>query len=200
MEKEITVKNVLEFAAVIVVLAFGMVSVTGWHRGQNNAQSNATLNTSTNHMNLSSSAFAENQTIPKIYTCDESPPAGGISPPLQISDVPAMAVSLVLILHDPDAPGAGGFTHWTIFNMDPSDAMIAENAKPSGGIEATNSGGKIGYTPPCPPSGTHRYQFGLYALDEKLSLDASATKADIEKAMEGHIIDQTILTGLYKHQ
>jgi hypothetical protein len=145
-------------------------------------------------MKITSTAFGNNANIPAIYTCDGK----NISPPLKFSDVPAETKSLVLILHDPDAPVSGGFTHWVIFNIDPSTKEIMENSVPTNAVQGQNSAGQSKYTGPCPPSGTHHYEFRFYALDEVLTLDASAKKVDVEKATAGHIIEQTTLIGLYQ--
>lgn len=154
------------------------------------------LTSNFNNMEITSSAFGNNGNIPRKYTCDGE----NISPPLEFSDIPADTLSLVLILHDPDAPAPGGFTHWIIFDMSPSTKEIAENSSPADAVQGQNGSGQPKYTGPCPPSGTHHYEFRLYALDEKLTLDSSAKKADIEKAIAGHIIEQNTLTGLYKRQ
>ena len=159
-------------------------------------------------MKISSPAFEANQTIPSKYTCDGE----NINPPLQIADVPANTKSLVLISDDPDAP-MGTWAHWIVWNITPHTKEIQENtipklapwdpaspATPIPAIEGVTSFGKFGYGGPCPPSGTHRYFFKLYALDSILDLPTSAKAADIEKAMKGHILDKTELIGLYKRQ
>ncbi|MBU0667884.1 YbhB/YbcL family Raf kinase inhibitor-like protein [Patescibacteria group bacterium] len=143
-------------------------------------------------MKLTSPAFENNQSIPVKYTCDGE----DLSPPLKIAEVPAEAKSLVLIVDDPDAP-VGDWVHWTVLNIPPQTAEIAEGKAPEG-LEGKTDFGTPGYGGPCPPGGTHRYFFKLYALDTKLNLPASAKKADIEKAMEDHIITRTELVGLYK--
>ncbi len=147
-------------------------------------------------MKITSPSFENNGNIPPKFSCDGE----GISPALSISGVPKDTLSLALIMHDPDAPMAGGFTHWVIFNMSPALKEIKENSKPESGVEGMNSSGKTGYTGPCPPSGTHHYQFKLYALDEMLKFDSSAKKTDIEKAIAGHILGQAELVGLYQRQ
>ncbi|PIU78690.1 MAG: YbhB/YbcL family Raf kinase inhibitor-like protein [Candidatus Moranbacteria bacterium CG_4_10_14_3_um_filter_44_15] len=147
-------------------------------------------------MKITSSAFQNNENIPPKYTCDGE----NASPPLEISDVPAEAKSLALVVDDPDAPLAGGFVHWVVFNINSGTDSIGENSTPQGAVEGMNSAGRTGYTSPCPPSGTHRYFFKLYALGTMLSLDSSATREDVEKAMEGKILDQAILVGLYQRQ
>lgn len=149
----------------------------------------------TGNMKIESSAFGNNQSIPSKYTCDGE----NISPPLKISGVPEGTKSLVLISDDPDAP-MGTWVHWTVWNIDPQTQEIAENSLPPGAVEGETSFGKPGYGGPCPPSGTHRYFFKLYALDTSLDFDSSAKVKDIEQAMQGHVLDSAELVGLYKRQ
>jgi len=146
-------------------------------------------------MKLTSPAFEHNQSIPAKYTCDGE----DINPPLHISEIPAGAKSLVLIVDDPDAP-RGTWDHWIVFNIDPTTTLIAENSVPEGAVEGKNDFGGISYGGPCPPSGTHHYHFKLYALDKALELDSSVEKEDIENAMESFILDQTEFIGLYGRQ
>jgi hypothetical protein len=151
-------------------------------------------------MKITSSAFEHQQNIPDKYTCKGE----DVNPPLQFVDVPQDAKSLVLIVDDPDAPagthstgsGPSAWVHWVIFNIVPSVGGIGENSKPDG-IEGMTSFGKSGYGGPCPPSGTHRYFFKLYALDSVLSLDQKVDKKAVEEAMNGHIIEQAELIGLF---
>lgn len=143
-------------------------------------------------MKLTSPAFTHNGVIPSEYTCD----GNDLSPPLVISDVPANAKSLALIMDDPDAP-VGTWDHWVVFDISPSTTQIPKGTEPQG-TAGRNSWGRKGYGGPCPPSGTHRYFFKLYALDTKLNLSEGATKKDLEKAMQGHIIAQAQLMGTYK--
>lgn len=150
-------------------------------------------------MKITSAAFQHNGNMPSKYTCDGE----NINPPLSINDVPTAAKSLVLIVDDPDAP-MGIWVHWTVWNIDPATTEIAENSVPKGidgsAVEGTTSFGERGYGGPCPPSGTHRYFFKLYALDTLLDLPSSAKAGDIEKAASGHILDKAELMGLYKRQ
>mgnify|MGYP002621463033 FL=1 len=143
-------------------------------------------------MNISSSAFSHNGNIPSRFTCD----GANVSPPLTFSQVPAEAQSLVLIVDDPDAP-AKTWVHWIVWNIDPSSSGVEEGTAPQG-VQGTTDFGQTNYGGPCPPSGTHRYFFKLYALDTKLELDSSATKPDLEAAMESHILTQAELIGLYE--
>jgi Raf kinase inhibitor-like YbhB/YbcL family protein len=148
-------------------------------------------------MKLTSSAFTEGAMIPVKYTCDGQ----NISPPLAWTDVPGGTRALALIYDDPDAP-AGLWVHWVVFNL-PRDATgLPEGVPPDktlaiGGVQGMNSGRRLGYGGPCPPSGTHRYYFKLYALDNALSLGSNATAKDLQAAMKGHILAETQLMGRY---
>ena len=141
-------------------------------------------------INVSSSAFMEGGMIPAKYSCQ----GGQSSPPLNFQGIPAGAKSLAIIVHDPDAPKAGGVTHWVVWNI-PVSGNIIENFK--GGIQGKNSDHKTGYMGMCPPDGTHHYNFMVFALDNQLSLDTNADNDALEKAMQGHILAQGILTGLF---
>ncbi len=139
-----------------------------------------------------SPAFSENEKVPVKFTCD----ADNINPQLDISGIPQGTASLVLIVDDPDAPG-GTWVHWTVWNIDPAATSILENNVPSGAVEGVTDFGVPGYGGPCPPSGTHRYFFKIYALDITLDLDPSSTASDVESAMQGHVLDSAELIGLY---
>jgi Raf kinase inhibitor-like YbhB/YbcL family protein len=148
-------------------------------------------------IHIESSAFSEGGMIPRQYTCD----GRDISPPLSWSGVPEGAKSLALICDDPDAPGKT-WVHWVLFDLPPStsglpEAVPARESVSGGGTHGKNDFRKTGYGGPCPPSGTHRYMFKLYALDTEVKLSASATKADLERAMKGHVLAQATLTGKY---
>jgi len=143
-------------------------------------------------MIISSPVFEHNQKMPSKYTCDGK----NINPPLRFSEVPEKAKSLILIIDDPDA-SMGTWVHWLIWNIEPAIIEIQENSVPIGAKEGITSFGKPGYGGPCPPSGTHRYFFKLYALDAKLDLDKSIEKEDLEQAMKGHILEKAELVGLY---
>jgi len=144
-------------------------------------------------MQLKSPVFEPNQPIPSKYTCDEE----NVNPPLEIEDVPKEAESLALIVDDPDAPGKS-WVHWVVWNIDPKTKGILEASLPQGGQEGVTDFGRTGYGGPCPASGQHHYFFKLYALDKKLELGDNATRADLEKAMQGHILAEAELIGLYK--
>lgn len=141
-------------------------------------------------MKITSSVFKHHALIPAKYTCQ----GDNINPPLSIADIPEGTQTLALINDDPDAP-MGTWDHWVLFNIEPVK-KIAENTAP--GTQGKNSWGRHEYGGPCPPSGTHRYFFKLYALDSLLELPEGATKHEVEEAMEGHILAQAELIGLYK--
>jgi Raf kinase inhibitor-like YbhB/YbcL family protein len=149
-------------------------------------------------MKLTSAAFQEGGMIPSQYTCTGK----NISPPLAWEGVPEKTKSLALIVEDPDAPGKT-FTHWVAFNLPASARELPENVPAQaniggGGLQGMNDFKKVGYGGPCPPSGTHRYYFKLYALDTELNLDSSATKDQLLKAMNGHVLGEGQLMGTYK--
>ncbi len=146
-------------------------------------------------MKITSSAFVNGGKIPSKYTCD----GNDLIVPLQISDVPAGAKSLALIMDDPDAikPAGKVWDHWVVFNIPVDVKEIAEGEEPSG-TGGRNSWGRTGYGGPCPPDGEHRYYFKLYALDAVLSLPEGSTKAEIERAMQGHVAAKAELMGRYE--
>jgi len=146
-------------------------------------------------LKISSTAFALNGSIPSKYTCD----GADVNPPLTIENVPTEAKSLVLIVDDPDAP-VGTWVHWVMWNINPSAKEIKENSVPQGASQGMTDFRKQKYGGPCPPSGTHRYFFKLYAIDSMLSLSPNAIKAVVEGAMKGHILAQTELIGLYSRK
>jgi Raf kinase inhibitor-like YbhB/YbcL family protein len=141
-------------------------------------------------MKLTSPEFNDNEFIPKKFTRRGE----NINPELIIDDIPAGTQSIALICDDPDAPGKD-WVHWVVFNI-PVTAKIEENSSP--GKQGVNDFGRNGYDGPCPPFGTHRYIFKIYALDTELDLEEGISKADLERAMEGHILARAELIGLYK--
>jgi hypothetical protein len=145
-------------------------------------------------MKLSSTAFENGNPIPTEYTCD----GADVSPPLAFADVPATARSLALIMDDPDAP-MGLWIHWLVWNIPPSTAAIAKGQKIPW-TQGTTSWNRPGYGGPCPPSGTHRYFFKLYALDIMLELKTGAQKKELEAAMQGHMIASAELMGRYRRR
>lgn len=142
-------------------------------------------------MKLTSSAFGHNQMIPKKFTCQGE----DISPPLVIERIPEGTKSLALIIDDPDAPG-GTWVHWVVFDIPPGTTQIAEKSIP--GKQGWNDFGQRDYGGPCPPSGTHRYFHKIYALDTVLNLKEGIKKKELEKVIQGHILDQAEFIGLYK--
>ena len=146
-------------------------------------------------MKLSSSAIEETGELPMKYTCQ----GDNASPPLTIADIPPVTRSLALTLDDPDAPN-GTFHHLIVWNIAPDTKTIGENEMPMGSVVGNNSAGLTGYAAPCPPSGTHRYIFTLYALDEPLTLPAGATRAEFDAAIAQHRISEASLTSKYTKQ
>src|SRR5437879_1720738 len=147
---------------------------------------------------LTSTAFKEGEAIPRQYTCDGI----DISPPLEWTGVPKSAKNIALIADDPDAP-SGTFVHWVLYNLPAENIGLVENVPATenvkgGGIQGKNGFEKVGYGGPCPPSGTHRYFFKIHALDVEFALKGGATKAELEKAMQGHIVAQGQLMGTYR--
>ena len=116
------------------------------------------------------------------------------------TDIPEEAQSFVLIVHEPDAPKDGGWTHWTVWNIDPATRSIEEGRAPEGAVEGVTDFEEKGYGGPCPPSGTHHYNFTLYAIDTTLNLASETSKDSLEAALEGHVLDRVILTGLYSRE
>jgi len=177
--------------AILLLLVAGIVYLSRSYKKE--AQSLPEELTKPSSMKISSPAFENNQFIPVKYTCDGE----DINPPLQIENVPKEAKSLVLIVDDPDAP-IGVWSHWVLFNIDPSVQFIEENSFPEGAVQGLNDFKKHSYGGPCPPSGTHRYYFRLYALDTILDLSSKATREDVLKAIKDHVLASAELIGLYQ--
>ena len=149
---------------------------------------------------VESTAFIEGDMIPSKYTCDGL----NVSPTLSWSDPPESSKSIVLISDDPDAP-MGTWVHWIVYNIPSQVKEFSENVPPTkilenGAIQGTTDFGRIGYGGPCPPSGTHRYFFKVYALNTMLNLDPGATKKQVVNAMENHVLAEGQLMGRYKRQ
>jgi len=142
-------------------------------------------------MKLTSPEFGNNEFIPKKFTCEGE----DMNPALIIAGVPVNAKSLALIVDDPDAP-MGMWVHWVVYNIPKGFSRIEENSIP--GEQGSNDFGRQNYGGPCPPSGTHRYFFKIYALDRELNLKAGLSKKELEKAMQGYMLDKVELVGLYK--
>jgi len=184
-----------------------VVIVGGWYAfSKSSGEAAPIIDNSKQSMNatkltLTSPAFEANASVPSKYTCDGN---GRLSPALTIAGVPEEAQSLVLIMDDPDVPKSlkpdGVFDHWTLFNIPSETTEIPEGG--TVGIAGANGGGQNAYMGPCPPAqyepSEHRYFFKLYALDTMFDLSEGAKKAEVESAMEGHILEQTELIGKYK--
>ncbi len=177
----------------LIILAFLLAACT-----------NATTATSTPQeasmtLTLSSSAFAPGKSIPDEFSCK----GRNISPALAWTGAPSNTVSFALILEDPDAP-SGTFVHWVIYNIPAVSQSLAEAVAPQptfddGAAQGMNSGNRRYYEGPCPPSGTHRYFFRLYALDTRLDLAPGATADQVRKAIQGHVLAQGELMGTFSH-
>lgn len=144
-------------------------------------------------MKLSSPQFSDNQEIPKIYSAY----GDNINPPLIIEDVPDKTKSLALIIEDPDAASEKPWQHWLLWNIPPDTKVIEEGTLPSGSTQGANSSNVAAYFGPKPPSGLHHYYFKLYALDTMLDLASRSSREELDTALEGHIIDESLLVGLY---
>jgi Raf kinase inhibitor-like YbhB/YbcL family protein len=137
-----------------------------------------------------SPAFEKGKLMPPKYTCDNA----DVNPPLTIEGIPEKAQSLAIIMEDPDAP-AGLYIHWVIWNIPPTGTV---EEKTAAGTQGLNTSKKRGYHGPCPPSGTHRYFFRVYALDAKLNMNPLSEKEDLETAMQSHVLAQGELMGIYR--
>ncbi|NCI45607.1 YbhB/YbcL family Raf kinase inhibitor-like protein [Sediminibacterium soli] len=142
-------------------------------------------------LHVESPAFENNGPMPEKYTCD----GNNTNPAIRIHNLPEETACIAIIMEDPDAPG-GIFDHWIEWNIPP--AGIAENTNP--GISGRNSSGKTGYHGPCPPSGTHRYYFHVYALDAPLDIPGHSDRKTVEQAMESHILAEGTCMGTYRHK
>jgi Raf kinase inhibitor-like YbhB/YbcL family protein len=143
-------------------------------------------------MQLTSPDFTEGSRIPKRFTCEGE----NVSPELHVSGVPERTTCLALVMDDPDAP-AGTFTHWIVWNIPFTVSKFSSTNMPKTAVEGENSAGKMGYVGPCPPTGTHRYFFRLYALDTSVVMEEELSLENLNKAMMGHIVAQAELVGLY---
>ena len=146
--------------------------------------------TATKKLLVQSIAFSNNGHIPQQYTCE----GDNISPAIEIADIPEETKTLAIIMEDPDAP-SGVFTHWLAWNLPVTDVIME---KSNDGISGMNDFGKTGYGGPCPPSGTHRYYFKIFALDKELSVSAGENKKALLEAMDGHVLASGELMGRYR--
>src|SRR5438105_648462 len=153
-------------------------------------------------LKVTSSAFQQGGTIPSQYTCEGK----DVSPPLAWTGAPSNAKSIAMIVDDPDAPDPAKpqrvYVHWVVYNIPAGTSSLPENGSksgmPKGAVQGKNDWGKAEYGGPCPPIGRHRYFFKLYALDAQLTGLSAPTKADLERAMKGHIVDTGELMGTYQ--
>lgn len=146
-------------------------------------------------MKIISPSFGNNEMIPAEYTCD----GADVNPTLKFIDVPEDIKSLALIVDDPDAPGKT-WTHWVVLNIPPETEEIHEDSVPEGSLLAINDFGHTQWGGPCPPLGTHRYRFRLYALDGEPDFEEDMTSSEIEEAIKPHVIDEASLVGLYSRE
>lgn len=144
-------------------------------------------------LKVSSPAFASKASIPARFTCD----GANVSPELHIEGIPKDSKSLVLIVDDPDAP-SGTWTHWVVFDIPPNTSIIDQDSVP--GVQGLNDFKVTDYRGPCPPSGSHRYFFRVFALDAKLNLNRGASRKSVEAAMKGHVVAQGELYGVYQRK
>jgi Raf kinase inhibitor-like YbhB/YbcL family protein len=196
-------KLVLLLGIVLVIVVLFVFLLFLIKRRTNNNTSNTSLEITTTNitssinkkevfMTIQSTVFTNEGMLPVKYSCDGE----GKHPPLTFSDIPKEAQSLVLIVDDPDAP-VGVFTHWVVWNIEPSVTSLSEGIIPEGVVEGITSAGIAKYIAPCPPSGTHRYYFKLFALDIKLSLPGTSERNEVEEMMKGHILASSELMGKY---
>lgn len=182
----------------LIIIFLLAAAISGCVAGEKKDSTKEVAMQNISNISISAEAFKDGGNIPAVYTCD----GRNISPALTWSGIPAGTKSIALIVDDPDA-SRGTFVHWVLFNI-PPDARGLPEAVPEnqtlkdGSRQGNTSYGEAGYGGPCPPPGKpHRYYFKVYALDTKLDLPAGATKADVEKAMDGHILAKGELIGKY---
>lgn len=179
----------------VLVMAIALVMLSSCQRGPKVSVEGERA--SKMEISVNSSAFKEGEIIPSKYTCD----GANVSPPLSWSGIPDGTKSIALICDDPDAP-MGTWVHWVIYNL-PRDAdglpeaVPRSETLPNSAKQGTNSGGKIGYDGPCPPSGTHRYYFKVYALDISPNLPPGISKGRLQEETKGHILAEGQLMGRY---
>lgn len=178
----------------IIFGTFGLIALIWIVAGSfliTNTKTTTTPKADPNTISISSSSFKNNERIPDKFTCD----GANVNPNLEIEKVPSDTKSLALVVEDPDA-AARVFTHWVLVNIDPKTRTINENSIPLGSDNGTNDAGKVGYSGPCPPNGTHHYHFKVYALDVD-NLPAKSTKGDLGKVLSEHVISESELVGTF---
>lgn len=179
----------------LVLAALATVALVACHDG--GASPSPAPGKTMGTIGVTSAAFSAGAPITPQYTCD----GPDQSPQLSWTSVPDAAKSIAIVVDDPDAPH-GTFTHWIIWNIGPEMRMlgVGGNGGLGGGIAGTNDFERIGYSGPCPPKGQlHHYRFTVYALDAKLTLRPSDHRADLDKAMNAHVLAQGTLTGTFQH-
>lgn len=191
-------KFILILIMIIVFVVFGVILKTRFNNHEKTPNVVGLANpTYISHMKEGNmkltTVFANNEKIPSKYTCDGE----DLAPELTVTEVPSEAKSLVLIVDDPDAP-MGTWVHWVVYNIPTSTVKIDAKNLPKEAKEGITDFGRLGWGGPCPPSGTHRYFFKLYAIDTTLDLAEGATKSQVEKEIKNHIVEKAELIGLYK--
>lgn len=184
MDKNINVKIILTIS-VFLILFLGIIITQ---------RKEIPLNAKEGNMKLTS-VFEHNSNIPSKYTCD----GDDLAPELTISEVPENTKELALIVDDPDAP-MGTWVHWVVYNIPANTTKIDANNLPVGSKQGMTDFRRIGWGGPCPPNGSHRYFFKLYALNKEINLPDGATKFQLEKAIQNNIIEKSELIGLYKRK
>ena len=179
--------GVSHFSSVLAIFAFSIIFSAPMGFSQESGKVKS--------LKVTSPAFENNKTIPSKYGCDGI----NVSPAIRIENIPSGAKSLALLFDDKDAPRKT-YVHWILWNIDPSVKEVVENSVPEGAVQGLNDFKKNTYGGPCPPTRPHKYALIIYALDVRLNLDPKSGKADLEKAMEGHIIAQGQLTGVYRRE
>jgi Raf kinase inhibitor-like YbhB/YbcL family protein len=176
-------KPIVVIISLVILTAF--LSIIFINSNKNNMQQ-------ISRMKLTSNTFENMKNIPAQYGCH----GNNINPPFSISDIPDGTKSLALVVDDPDAPN-GDFVHWLVWNIPATTSMIESGILPENSVQGLNDAKHNNYYGPCPPSGLHRYYFKLFALDILLDLKKNSRKADLINAMDGHILGQTELVGIY---
>lgn len=187
---------------ILTCIVVALMLVSGCDDGDEISQEPSVDNEQVLSLTLTSPVFIDEGQIPQKYTCDNDDK--NISPPLEWGDAPENTRSFVLICDDPDAPG-DTWVHWLLYNIPADTRTLDENIPASAqlrdsSLHGENSWKAMGYGSPCPPKGTHRYYFKIYALDTILNLESGAEKEDLLESMEGHVLAMGKLMGIYKRQ
>jgi Raf kinase inhibitor-like YbhB/YbcL family protein len=175
----------------LLLLAAGLTACSGdADRTGAAATSSPTTSSAAASIAVTSPAFADGAAIPEEFTCR----GAGTSPPLSWTGLPAGTESVALVVQDPDAP-SGTFVHWVLAGLSPAQDELPAGTVPDGAVEARNGRGEVGWTPPCPPSGTHHYRFTVYALDRPVDVPSGADPDEASRAVEDAGVAQGTLTG-----